>query len=95
MTKKDLVKRVSDKTGMKQKQVKFIVESTINEIKDSVANNEKVSFVGFGTFKPQDRAEKKGTDPSNGKAMVIPRTIVPAFKPGQAFKKMVKDKLSK
>ena len=90
MIKKELVQKVSEKTGLTQKQVKFALETAFDEIKESVANGDKVSLVGFGVFEKKIRAEKRGTNPSNGEIMIIPQTNVPAFRPGQAFKDQVK-----
>lgn len=90
MIKKEIVNRVADKSGQTQKQVKETIELFMDEIKEAVAKGEKVSLVGFGVFEKRQRAAKKGTNPSNGEPMVIPATIVPYFRPGQAFKDDVK-----
>lgn len=90
MIKKEIVQRVAEKTGQTQKQAKETVEIFMEEIKAAVANGEKVSLVGFGVFEKRERAEKKGTNPSNGEPMVIPATIVPYFRPGQSFKDIVR-----
>lgn len=90
MIKKELVLKVSKRTGQTQKQAKETVEIFMEEIKAAVSNGEKVSLVGFGVFEPRQRAEKRGTNPSNGKPMTIPATTVPYFRPGQAFKDLLK-----
>lgn len=90
MIKKEIVQRVAEKTGQTQKQAKETVEIFMEEIKVAVANGEKVSFVGFGVFEQRERAEKKGTNPSNGQPMTIPATTVPYFRPSEAFKNLVK-----
>jgi DNA-binding protein HU-beta len=90
MVKRDVVQKVSGKTGYTQKEVKEIIDGAFLEIKDAVSKGEKVSFVGFGTFERRLRAKKKGTNPSNGKPMTIEATNVPYFKPGQEFKNVTK-----
>lgn len=90
MIKKELVQSVAEKTGQTQKQVKETLETAFDVIKEAVADDRKVSLVGFGVFEKRQRAEKKGTNPSNGKPMIIPATTVPYFRPGQAFKDQVK-----
>lgn len=90
MIKKEIVQRVADKMGQTQKQTKETIELFMEEIKDAVAKGEKVSLVGFGVFEKRKRAEKKGTNPSNGEKMIIPSTNVPYFRPGQSFKDSVK-----
>lgn len=90
MIKKELVKRVASETNKSPKETKEIIEKTMDIIKEAVANGEKVSLVGFGVFEKRERAEKKGTNPSNGKPMIIPATQIPYFRPGTAFKEDVK-----
>jgi DNA-binding protein HU-beta len=88
--KKELVQRVSKETNLTQKEVKDALETAFEVIKEAVANGEKVSLVGFGVFEKRERAEKRGTNPSTRKPMVIPATVVPYFRPGQEFKDAVK-----
>jgi len=90
MIKKELVQQVAEQTGQTQKQVKETLEVAFEVIKEAVTNDRKVSLVGFGVFEKRTRAEKRGTNPSNGKPMVIPATTIPYFRPGQAFKDQVK-----
>jgi len=90
MIKKELVQKVAEKTNQTQKQVKETLEIAMEEIKVAVANGDKVSLVGFGVFEKRERAEKRGTNPSNGEPMVIPATTIPYFRPGQSFKDLVK-----
>lgn len=90
MIKKELVQLIADQTGQTQKQVKETIELAMDIIKNAVAKGDKVSLVDFGVFEQRERAEKKGTNPSTRKPMIIPATVVPYFRPGQAFKDMTK-----
>ncbi|HEY0503172.1 MAG TPA: HU family DNA-binding protein, partial [Lysobacter sp.] len=44
----------------------------------------------FGTFEARNRAGRTGRNPKTGEDIVIPATIVPAFKPGKALKDALK-----
>lgn len=55
-----------------------------------MAKDEKVQFIGFGTFEVRERAERKGRNPQTGETITIPATKVPAFKPGKELKQAVK-----
>ena len=92
MIKRELVQKVSKETDLTQKEVKEVLETAFDVIKEAVASGEKVSLVGFGVFEKRTRAEKKGTNPSTREPMVIPSTDVPYFRPGQEFKDEVKGK---
>ena len=60
MTKAELVSKNSLKTGIEKLTALAVVESMMNEIKDSISENEAVFLRGFGTFKPKKRAKKTG-----------------------------------
>ncbi|HJN79054.1 MAG TPA: HU family DNA-binding protein [Flavobacteriaceae bacterium] len=90
MTKADIVKNISDKTGMDKSDVQMIAEKLMNEIKNSLKNNENVYLRGFGSFIVKKRAEKTGRNISKNTAVVIPAHNIPAFKPSKTFANSVK-----
>ncbi|MFL2628525.1 MAG: HU family DNA-binding protein [Candidatus Marisimplicoccus sp.] len=90
MTKADIVKNISDKTGMDKSDVQMIAEKLMNEIKNSLKNNENVYLRGFGSFIVKKRAEKTGRNISKNTAVVIPAHNIPAFKPSKTFASSVK-----
>ena len=90
MTKADLVKNISDKTGMDKSDVPMIAEKFMNEVKNSLKNNENVYIRGFGSFIVKTRAEKTGRNISKNVAVVIPAHNIPAFKPSKTFVNSVK-----
>ena len=58
MTKKDIVLKISDMTGIKQVDVKKIVQKTFDVIVESLVRNEKVELRNFGVFKIKERRPK-------------------------------------
>ncbi len=85
MTKADIVKNISDKTGMDKSDVQMIAEKLMNEIKNSLKNNENVYLRGFGSFIVKKRAEKTGRNISKNTTIRIPAHHIPAFKPAKVF----------
>jgi len=90
MTKADIVKNISDKTGMDKSDVQMISEKFMNEVKNSLKNNENVYLRGFGSFIVKTRAEKTGRNISKNLAVIIPAHNIPAFKPSKTFVNSVK-----
>ncbi|MAS16287.1 MAG: integration host factor subunit beta [Flavobacteriaceae bacterium] len=90
MTKADIVKNISDKTGMDKSDVQMIAEKLMDEVKNSLKNNENVYLRGFGSFIIKKRAEKTGRNISKNIAVVIPAHNIPAFKPSKTFVNSVK-----
>ena len=49
-----------------------------------------MKLVGFGTFTKAKRKARTGRNPQTGKAIKIPATWFPKFRPGSEFKEMVR-----
>ncbi|MBD2536714.1 HU family DNA-binding protein [Nostoc flagelliforme FACHB-838] len=58
-------------------------------VTEAVANGEKITLVGFGSFERRERSEREGRNPKTQKTMTIPATRVPAFSPGKLFREKV------
>ncbi|EAW36060.1 HU family DNA-binding protein [Lyngbya sp. PCC 8106] len=89
MNKEQLVQETAFKAGVTKKQADAIVSAICESIMDAVAEGEKVTLVGFGSFEARHRKAREGRNPSTGQPMTIPETTVPAFSAGKAFKEMV------
>lgn len=89
MNKEELVKEISKKTRMAQKQVAEILGLTVETIEKTVSKGKKVTLVGFGTFEARKRAARTGRNPQTGAEIKIPAKTVPAFSAGKKFKEVV------
>ncbi len=94
MTKAELVSKIAEKTGVEKITTLSVVESLMEEIKNSISENEAVFLRGFGTFKPKKRAEKTGRNIKKNTTIIIPEHYIPAFKPAKVFVEKVKKKLN-
>lgn len=91
MNKAELIDAIAAKAQTTKKEADAILSATLDVIMDSVAQGDKVTLVGFGTFEPRKRAAREGRNPQTGKAIKIPETVVPAFSAGKQFKQMVEE----
>lgn len=89
MNKGELIDKIAEKAGIPKKQADTILTAAVEAIQEAVANGEKVTLVGFGSFEPRERAAREGRNPQTGKAISIPATKVPAFSAGKQFKELV------
>ncbi|MBF2033916.1 MAG: HU family DNA-binding protein [Leptolyngbyaceae cyanobacterium T60_A2020_046] len=89
MNKGELVDKVAEKSGVTKKQADLVITAAVDAIMETVAEGQKVTLVGFGSFEPRERKEREGRNPKTGETMVIPATVVPAFSAGKQFKEMV------
>ena len=90
MTKRDIVVRISDETGLVQQQVLDIVQKTLDYIAEAVAKHDKVELRNFGVFEVKVRKARIGRNPNAPAADVpIPPRAVVKFKPGKEMREAV------
>ena len=89
MNKEDLVKEISKKAKISQKDASEVLAITIDVIEKTVSKGKKVTLVGFGTFEPRKRQARNGRNPQTGKTITIPAKTVPTFSAGKKFKELV------
>lgn len=89
MNKEQLVSQIAVKSGTTKKDADKILTATIDAIMEAVAEGEKVTLVGFGTFEARERSERQGRNPQTGAPITISATRVPAFSAGKLFKEKV------
>lgn len=90
MNKTELAAAVAAKADLSKKDADAAVSAVLDAIKDALAQGDKVSIVGFGTFAVKTRAARTGINPLTKAPMSIPETKVPSFKAGAALKDAVK-----
>jgi len=90
MTKKDIVLRITDITGIKQVDVKKVVQKTFDMIIESLVRDEKVELRNFGVYKIKNRKARFGRNPRTGESVPVPPRKVVVFKPGLEMKQRIK-----
>ncbi len=90
ITKRDLVVKISNETGMTQQQVFDVIQRTIESITASLAHNDEVVLRNFGSFQVKKTQPKVGRNPNNpGREVPIPARAIVKFKPGKELKERV------
>ena len=90
MNKTELVDAVAKQAELSKQDAKKAVEALFETISNTLAKEEKIQLIGFGTFEVRERAARTGRNPQTGEEMTIPSSKVPAFKPGKELKEAVK-----
>ena len=81
MTKKELIDKVSEKTGLSKKDATSALNTVFEILKERLAQRDRITILGFGTFSISQRSERKGRNPQTGKEITIPAKKVAKFKP--------------
>lgn len=89
MNKGELIEAIAQKTNGSKKETDAILTAMLEEIMAAVADGNKVTLVGFGSFEPRERQAREGRNPKTGEKMTIGATRVPGFAAGKAFKDKV------
>ncbi len=90
VTKRDLVVRISNETGLTQQQVFDVVQKTLDAMTSDLAQGHTVVMRNFGTFEVRQTKAKVGRNPMKpGKDVPIPARAVVKFKPGKELKEKV------
>jgi len=90
MNKAELVEEVVGQTGLTKKISREAVGAIISVITDSLGREEKVTLVGFGTFRVRERKARRGRNPQTGETIQIRAKKVPKFKAGKNFREAVR-----
>jgi nucleoid DNA-binding protein len=88
MNKGDLVNAVAEVVATK-KEAQEAVDCVFDTIKKALKKQDTVQIVGFGSFKVNERAARKGRNPQTGAEIKIAARKVPKFVPGKGLKDAV------
>lgn len=89
MTKKEIVKAISEETGRTQLEIKRIVQRTFDAIIETLVTEGRVELRNFGVFQVRPRAARKARNPRTGRQVDVPEKFVVTFKPGKEMEKLV------
>mmetsp|Transcript_21475 Transcript_21475/g.46563 ORF Transcript_21475/g.46563 Transcript_21475/m.46563 type:complete len:175 (+) Transcript_21475:143-667(+) len=86
--KAEFVSAVAEKTGMTKAESEVALSAVLNVIATEVAAGKRISLPGFGTFKLNYRAARKGRNPKTGDEIDIKASYSPSFSASKTFKEM-------
>ncbi len=87
LTKRDLVIRISEETGLIQSQVFEVVQKTLDHIAEALAKGDKVELRNFGVFDVKNRKARVGRNPNKPATDVpIPARAMVKFKAGKEMR---------
>ncbi len=91
MTKKEIVKRISEDIGLTQLKTKDIVQRTLDAIIQTLVSEGRIELRNFGVFEVKRRAPRKARNPRTGDKVYVPSKNVVTFKPGKEMEEQVRN----
>jgi integration host factor subunit beta len=90
VTKKEIVKKISEEIGLTQLKTKDIVQRTLDAIIDTLVSEGRIELRNFGVFEVKKRAPRKARNPRTGDKVYVPAKNVVTFKPGKEMEELVR-----
>jgi nucleoid DNA-binding protein len=90
VTKKEIVKTISEEIGMTQLRTKEIVQKTFDAIVETLVQDGRIELRNFGVFEVKKRAARKARNPRTGQRVDVPEKFVVTFKPGKEMEEKVR-----
>lgn len=91
MTKKEIVKQISDRIGLTQLKTKDIVQQTFDAIVETLLEVGRIELRNFGVFEVKQRKARKARNPRTGERVDVPPKNVVTFKPGKEMEDRVRN----
>ncbi len=92
MTKKEIVRIISEQLDLTQLQTKEIVQKTFDVITELLANEGRLELRNFGVFEVKRRRPRQARNPKSGEPVFLPEKFVVTFKPGKEMEQSVNDR---
>jgi nucleoid DNA-binding protein len=91
VTKKEIVRQISDRIGLTQLKTKEIVQQTFDAIVDTLLEVGRIELRNFGVFEVKQRKARKARNPRTGDKVDVPPKNVVTFKPGKEMEEKVRN----
>jgi len=89
VTKKEIVKAISEELGLTQLKTKEIVQKTFDAIVETLVTDGRIELRNFGVFEVKKRAARTARNPRTGTQVEVPAKYVVTFKPGKEMEERV------
>jgi integration host factor subunit beta len=93
VTKKEIVKQISERIGLTQLKTKEIVQQTFDAIVATLIEEKphRIELRNFGVFEVKLRKPRKARNPRTGEKVDVPAKAVVTFKPGKEMEERVRE----
>jgi len=95
MTKKEIVRSISEKLNLTQLKTKDVVQNVFDCIAETLVAEERIELRNFGVFEVRKRAARKARNPQTGDEVLVKEKYVVVFKAGKAMEDALQKKRRK
>ena len=91
ITKKDLVERISEKTGLTQVDTKIVIESFLDSVSKALQNGNNIEIRGFGRFKIKEKRARTARNPRTNEHIQVEAGFKPIFEASKELRNRIND----
>lgn len=88
-TKRDMVERIAEKVGVTGVQAREIVQATLDNMIETLAETGRIELRNFGVFTVKVSAPRKARNPRTGETVMLGERKVVKFKAGKAMESAI------
>ncbi len=89
LTRKELAETLAEKLGFSQSNCSQLVDSFLENVKNTMLEGESVKLVHFGTFTVRDKSPRRGRNPRTGETITIKKRQAISFRPSKKLREQV------
>jgi nucleoid DNA-binding protein len=89
ITKKDLVEKIAEKTGLTQVDTKIVVESLLDSVSRFLQEGKNIEIRGFGRFKIKEKKSRTARNPRTNEQIQVAAGYKPIFEASRELKKRI------
>lgn len=91
MNKSELIRTLSEETNIPIEEATIVVNTFVDNMKDSLLAGDRVEIRGFGSFKIKDYGGYSGRNPKTGKMVDVEPKRLPFFRAGKELKEFLNE----
>jgi DNA-binding protein HU-beta/integration host factor subunit beta len=91
ITKKDLVERISEKTGLTQVDTKIVIESFLDSVSKALQSGSNIEIRGFGRFKIKEKRARTARNPRTNEHIQVEAGFKPIFEASKELRNRIND----
>jgi len=91
MKKSELVRIISNKTGITQKRVADVVDALFDTLTEVMVNGDRYSHEGFGSMSSRKAKARVARNPLTSEPINVPAHYTPKFTPSKILKEKIKN----
>ncbi|MDO4559157.1 MAG: HU family DNA-binding protein [Planctomycetia bacterium] len=90
VTKKEIVRAISEEMGLTQSMTKEVVQRTFDAIIEALCSERRIELRNFGVFEVKRRNPRRARNPKTSQRVDVPARMVVTFHPGKVMEERVR-----